>query len=117
MKSPTARPTKIVPRHGDTPGTGKRQDASKSRAWLSAVGSLEQCVECGKWGVQVAHRNEGKGMGYKAADWLTAALCPACHDAIDNGKGMSLEERRAAMDRAIVLTLSKLVERGLVRAV
>lgn len=29
----------------------------KNRKWLVAVGSLETCVLCGAYGVQVAHRN------------------------------------------------------------
>jgi hypothetical protein len=39
-------------------------------------------------------------------------LCPACHDAIDNGNKLSRDERRAQMDRAIVLTLDRLVKAG-----
>ena len=86
----------------------------KNRKWLAAVGSLETCVLCGAYGVQVAHRNEGKGMGMKVGDHMTAALCPACHHEIDNGKHLNRDERRARMDRAIVLTLGELVRRGLV---
>lgn len=86
----------------------------RSRKWLAAVSQLETCVLCGAWGVQVAHSNVGKGMGLKAPDCLTAALCPACHHEIDNGKAMSREERWAEMNRAIVLTLGELVRRGLV---
>lgn len=82
------------------------------RLWYSAVADLETCVLCGRWGVQVAHRNEGKSMGRKVAAHLTAALCPDCHHEIDNGKTMTREERRAAMDRAIVLTYDRLVRAG-----
>lgn len=35
----------------------------RSKNWLAAVGQIEQCVLCGRWGTQVAHRNELKGMG------------------------------------------------------
>jgi len=84
----------------------------KNRKWLAAVGAIECCVLCGAYGVQVAHRNESKGMGLKAPDHLTAALCPACHHEIDNGRTMTREERRAAMDRAIVLTFDRLVRAG-----
>ncbi|MCG8994218.1 hypothetical protein [Laribacter hongkongensis] len=84
----------------------------KDRKWLAAVGSLDTCVLCGAYGVQVAHRNEGKGMGMKAGDHMTAALCPACHHEIDNGKDLPLSERRARMDRAIVLTHDRLVKAG-----
>jgi hypothetical protein len=81
---------------------------------MGAVASIENCVLCGRYGVQVAHRNEGKAKGRKADDCLTAALCQACHVEIDSGKRMTREERRATMDRAIVLTLLELVRRGLV---
>ncbi len=86
----------------------------RSRKWLAAVGQLEQCVLCGAFGVQVAHRNQGKGMGLKNSDCLTAALCPACHHEIDNGTTLTRDERRERMDRAIVLTVERLAERGLV---
>ncbi|WP_315384740.1 hypothetical protein [Microvirgula aerodenitrificans] len=86
----------------------------RSRKWLAAVGQLEQCVLCGAFGVQVAHRNQGKGMGLKNSDCLTAALCPSCHHEIDNGITLTRDERRERMDRAIVLTIERLAERGLV---
>ncbi len=53
-------------------------------------------------------------MGLKVDDSLTAALCADCHQAIDNGSELTREERRALMDRAIVLTLRELTRRGLV---
>ncbi|MCC7586185.1 DUF1364 domain-containing protein [Serratia sp. Lou2A] len=86
----------------------------RSKKWLAAVGQIEQCVLCGNWGTQVAHRNEGKGMGLKTDDCATAALCVYCHTAIDNGKDLSREERRQMMDRAIVLTIIQIARRGLV---
>lgn len=86
----------------------------KSKKWLAAVGSLDCCVLCNSYGVQVAHRNEGKGMGTKTSDCLTAALCMACHYEIDNGRHYTRDERRALMDKAIVLTFNRLVENGLV---
>jgi hypothetical protein len=82
------------------------------RRWFAAVASLETCSLCGQYGVQVAHRNEGRGMGQKAPAHQTAALCPACHTAIDNGRDMPQAERRARMDRAIVLTHSRLIDAG-----
>lgn len=84
----------------------------RSKKWLQAVMDIEFCVLCGRYGVQAAHRNEGKGVGIKVDDCLTAALCVDCHSRIDNGRDMSREERRAEMDRAIVLTLKKLVNNG-----
>jgi len=82
------------------------------RRWFSAVAELETCSLCGRYGIQVAHRNAGRGMGQKSPPWQTAALCPDCHFAIDNGRGLSQDERRALMDRAIVLTHSRLVDAG-----
>ncbi|PHM52509.1 hypothetical protein [Xenorhabdus sp. KK7.4] len=91
-----------------------KQQIYRSRKWLAAVGQIEDCVRCGQYGIQVAHRNEGKGMGLKVDDSLTAALCPECHYAIDNGPEMSKAERRHEMDRSIVLTVKELTRRGLV---
>jgi hypothetical protein len=79
---------------------------------MAAVASLESCVLCQTYGVQVAHRNEGKAKGRKTDDCLTAALCPKCHTEIDQGKDMTREDRRATMDRAIVLTVRALVMAG-----
>ncbi|EDD5459837.1 hypothetical protein B1M60_09445 [Salmonella enterica subsp. enterica serovar Dublin] len=84
----------------------------RSNKWLQAVREIDCCVLCGRYGVQAAHRNEGKGIGLKVDDSLTAALCPPCHERIDNGKDLSREERRSEMDRAIVLTLQKLTREG-----
>lgn len=67
---------------------------------------------CGAWGIQVAHRNEGRGMGQKSLPCNTAALCPGCHHEIDNGRHLTREERRALMDRAIVLTHEAMAKSG-----
>lgn len=83
-----------------------------SPKWLQAVRELEYCVLCGAYGVQAAHRNEGKGAGMKTSDCLTAALCPECHSEIDQGKHMTREDRRATMNAAIVMTLEALVKAG-----
>lgn len=85
----------------------------ESEAWRRAVASLP-CVLCGNPETQCAHRNEGKGMGQKTDDVLTAALCTICHDEIDQGKDLTREERRERMDRAILLTLRELARRGLI---
>lgn len=86
----------------------------RSKKWLAAVAQIECCVLCGRYGTQVAHRNEGKGMGLKVDDSLTAALCPQCHHYIDNGGSMSRIERRQEMDRAIILTIRELTRRELI---
>jgi len=80
------------------------------RQWFAAVASLESCVLCHSYGVQVAHRNEGRGLGQKSKPWNTAALCPTCHHELDNGKHLDQDQRRSAMDRAIVETHNKLME-------
>jgi hypothetical protein len=80
--------------------------------WKEVVGAIDCCVLCGKFGTQVAHRNEGKGMGLKVGDHLCAALCPECHHDIDNGSKLDRVERRALMDRAIVRTWDALVKAG-----
>lgn len=74
----------------------------RSKKWLASVGQIEQCVLCGRWGAQVAHMNEGKGMGMKTDDCATAAICQECHHEIDNGSHLSREERRCLMNRCEV---------------
>lgn len=86
--------------------------AYRSAKWLDAVREIGFCVRCGAFGVQAAHRNEGKGMGQKTSDCLTAALCPVCHAEIDHGRTMTKDERRAELNDAIVKTLEILVSRG-----
>lgn len=84
----------------------------ESEAWRRAVASLP-CVLCGREGdTQCAHRNEGKGMSQKTDDSLTAAVCSACHREIDQGKTLTREERRARMDKAILLTIRALARDG-----
>ncbi|EHL9626719.1 hypothetical protein KCF99_004679 [Salmonella enterica subsp. enterica serovar Bonariensis] len=86
----------------------------RSKKWLAAVGQIEQCVLCGRWGAQVVHRNELKGMGLKTDDCATAAICQECHHEIDNDSHLSREERWCLMNRAIVLTVIKLAHCGLI---
>lgn len=85
-----------------------------SKAWLSAVHAIECCVRCGKFGIQVAHRDEGKGMGIKTGDHLTAAICDDCHYELGNGTKYPREERRNEMNLAILKTFDLLVTMGLV---
>lgn len=85
------------------------------RKWCDAVHTIECCVLCHAFGIQWCHRNEGKGMGLKTKPWMTAALCPSCHHEIDNGHKLDQEHRRALMDRAIVLTHARLIDRGFLR--
>lgn len=87
----------------------------RDRKWLAAVGSIDECVMCGGYGTQVAHRNEGKGLGLKAPDCWTAALCQECHHQIDNGRDLTKQQRKARIDEAILRTLLILVEQGRVK--
>lgn len=87
----------------------------RDRKWLAAVGSIDECVMCGGYGTQVAHRNEGKGMGSKAHDCWTAALCQECHYQIDNGRDLTRAQRKQRIDDAILRTLAILVEEGRVK--
>jgi ferredoxin len=94
--------------------TPKRHSAEERR-WFEAVASLEYCVLCGTYGVQVAHSNRDRGIGLKAPACCTAALCPACHAEIDNGSKLSQAERRALMDYAIVKTHARLIQMCVLR--
>lgn len=85
---------------------------AEEKRWFEAVASIERCVLCKRWGVQVAHSNQDRGMGRKSPPWCTAALCPTCHDEIDNGSTLDQAERRRLMDRAIVLTHMELIAAG-----
>lgn len=92
----------------------QRQPVHRDPKWLDAVHEIEQCVLCGTWGIQAAHRNQGKGMGEKVDDCLTAAICPSCHHLIDNDHAMDREQRRAYLDHAILLTIAELARRGVI---
>lgn len=94
----------------------QREPRIKSTAWLAAVRSIGRCVLCGSMdAIQAAHRDEGKGMGMKTHDHMTACLCASCHRSLGEGKGYTQSERRALMDRAIVRTHDELVRAGLLR--
>lgn len=107
-----SRPSKIVPRPGEPAQSSVASPVYRSASWLEAVRSIEYCVRCGKHGTEAAHRNEGKGKGIKVHDLLTAALCRECHVEIDQGKNMARETRRAEIDRAIIMTIEALFDRG-----
>jgi len=91
-----------------------RQQPYRSSKWLAAVRKIENCVICGAYGVQAAHLNEGKGIGMKTDDALTAALCPACHHDLDNGTKLTREERREALRKAVLDTIAQLARMGLI---
>jgi len=86
----------------------------RSEDWRAAVRTLGYCVRCNNaCQPDCAHRNEGKGMGMKASDAACAALCRPCHQEIDQGRGMTRDERRSEIDRCIVLTHIELADRGI----
>jgi len=86
----------------------------RSADWKIAVRMLGYCVRCGSNdGCEPAHRNEGKGMGMKASDAACAALCRVCHLELDQGRTMTRPEKRAELDRCIVLTHIALADRGI----
>lgn len=92
-----------------------KESPYRSEKWLRAVASLH-CMRCFREGMtQAAHRNQGKGMGTKVDDCWTAALCVDCHREIDQGKNMTRDERREALDTAILMTLRELARKGLVK--
>jgi hypothetical protein len=85
---------------------------------LKAVASLP-CQHCGIEGqTQASHANwgswSGKGMGMKAHDMYTCALCVTCHANIDSGKDLAKWEREEVWLRAWRKTIYELFERGLV---
>lgn len=87
----------------------------RSEKLRRAVAELP-CMICGKVGhTQASHSNQqrdGKGMGIKAHDYRIAAICAPCHAEIDQGSGMSKEERRNAWDEAHRATIGALFELG-----
>lgn len=59
--------------------------------------------------------DESHGMGLKADDICSCYACSACHDAIDGRSGVMDEaEKEWYMRRAMVRTIRKLVEQGLI---
>lgn len=74
--------------------------------------STLRCVHCGTPYVQVAHRNQSKGLGLKCSDGLVAALCPPEHTRIDQGRDLLRDERRSLMDGYIRKTYAQALRRG-----
>jgi hypothetical protein len=65
-----------------------------------------------------AHSNQqqhGKGTAIKSHDCFYAASCRACHRAIDQGSGLSREEKQHYWRRGFYLTVLELWRRGLIR--
>lgn len=111
---PPPRARMAVNLAAEPPRAEPKEVRFESEAWRRAVASLP-CVLCGKVGeTQAAHANRhGKGAMRKADDSLVAACCVACHHELDQGKTMTRDERRAELDRAIVLTVKALARAGM----
>lgn len=75
------------------------------------------CQHCGAddGTVVAAHTNwgHGKGRGIKADDNMIASLCFHCHSQIDQGSGLSKEERKKIWGDAHDKTVEKLSKLGL----
>lgn len=131
-KTPLKAGSKVLPRRAlqqvgegmpKRPTTMKRRspkpsDAkNRSAAWLAMVRSIPNCQHCGKLRpIQAAHQNQGKGIGMKVPDCLTAALCDTCHFEIDNGSKATLAERRWWLGQAIRKTIVYLFQHDLIGA-
>jgi len=112
-----ARPREVAQAVAELPPAAPvlKDNRHESEPWRRAVAALP-CVLCGRHGeTQCAHRNEGKGMGLKTDDALTAALCQTCHSAIDQGPDYTRDERRRRIDVAILLTIRALARAGKLR--
>ena len=83
----------------------------------------EHCVLCGtRDGTVVAahyfgyrRHSLGGGMGHKVSDIATAHLCGACHQRMDSYADGNTTERSEEFLYAIIRTLDRLAERGLIK--
>ena len=78
----------------------------------------QRCVMCGADDETIvsAHSNlgeHGKGMGIKADDCMSAWLCYGCHTKLDQGSGMTRDERRDFTLTAICKTYQEMWRQGL----
>ena len=103
-----------------TPATSapiEKRDYIRSKKLREAY-RLIPCQNCGAQDGTVccAHANWaifGKGGSVKASDDCAASLCFACHSELDQGAGLSREERKALWWAAHVKTLRLLSDLGL----
>ena len=86
----------------------------RSEKFRKLVTSLP-CQHCGAHGTQAAHRNMGKSMSLKTSDALVVALCPTCHQNLDQGKDMDRTERRAFWDDAYIRQMQYMIEEGMLK--
>jgi len=74
-----------------------------------------QCCGTDDGTVVAAHSNQlrdGKGKAIKAHDYRCASLCVRCHFELDQGSGLTKEERREMWEEAHRKTIGWLFENG-----
>lgn len=95
----------------------------RNKKLLQLAKDFPYCMNCGSQNcgdVVMAHSNQsrdGKGMSIKAHDFRVAALCYECHMMIDQGKGLSREDRIAVWETAHRATMGHLFWSGMVEVV
>lgn len=103
--------------YADTVSEVRKRDYVRSKKLREAY-RLIPCQNCGREDGTVccAHANWaifGKGGSVKASDDCAASLCFTCHAELDQGAGLSREERKALWWAAHVKTLKLLSDLGL----
>lgn len=85
---------------------------------LTQAANGAPCMNCGAddGTIVAAHRNEGKGVGFKTPDHQVAYLCHDCHYELDNGKNLSKHDKRDLWNRAYVKTVDYWFKNGIVVA-
>jgi hypothetical protein len=117
------QPSKIVPRPGSTPGTGKRASTRIESKAVRNSAAGEPCtfqisgVCNGDWSTTVLCHlpDESHGISRKADDLSSGFGCSACHDAIDGRVKHNWQpgEKEWYFRRANIRTLRRLREMGL----
>lgn len=98
-----------------------KDTAIRDRKLLDLAHRLNECTHCGRYvpeGLEPAHSNQhihGKGAGRKAHDQWHAALCHECHVALDQGRGMSREEKAAMWEQSHIKTMNEYWRRGWIK--
>ena len=84
---------------------------------LLKLAKQSPCQLCGveDFTIVAAHSNQlrdGKGTGIKAHDHRIAYLCYSCHTKIDQGKGLTKQQRQYEWEEAHRRTIGWLFEQG-----
>lgn len=101
------RATVVVPViDSPPPVVTEKAEILRSESYRRYVSQFS-CMRCGRAGPsQCAHANEGKGLALKVCDRRTFPLCPACHEELDNSRGMTRDQRRAT-EREFVAAMQR----------